>query len=296
MDRRSVLFTGCATAIVTPFKEGNLDEDAYLRLLDRQLEGGCKALVVCGTTGESAALTDTERYRLLRLTVSNTHNRIPIIAGAGSNDTRTTLRLIRIAEEAGADALLLVTPYYNKTTQSGLLAHYAYLADRTALPILIYEVPSRTGVTIAPETMALLSRHPRIWGVKEAGTDLERLSDAIRLCEQDFAFYSGNDSLAVPMFSLGAKGLISVASNLLPMEFGELCDSALRGEYTQAAESHYRYLELMELLFSEVNPIHVKEALSMMGLCSPELRLPLVPMTEQNRNKLKDSMIQLHLL
>lgn len=296
MDRRSVLFTGCATAIVTPFKEGNLDEDAYLRLLDRQLEGGCKALVVCGTTGESAALTDTERYRLLRLTVSNTHNRIPIIAGAGSNDTRTTLRLIRIAEEAGADALLLVTPYYNKTTQSGLLAHYAYLADRTALPILIYEVPSRTGVTIAPETMALLSRHPRIWGVKEAGTDLERLSDAIRLCEQDFAFYSGNDSLAVPMFSLGAKGLISVASNLLPMEFGELCDSALRGEYTQAAESHYRYLELMELLFSEVNPIPVKEALSMMGLCSPELRLPLVPMTEQNRNKLKDSMIQLHLL
>lgn len=282
--------------MVTPFKEGNLDEDAYLRLLERQLEGGCKALVVCGTTGESAALTDTERYRLLRLTVSNTHNRIPIIAGAGSNDTRTTLRLIRIAEEAGADALLLVTPYYNKTTQSGLLAHYAYLADRTALPILIYEVPSRTGVTIAPETMALLSRHPRIWGVKEAGTDLERLSDAIRLCEQDFAFYSGNDSLAVPMFSLGAKGLISVASNLLPMEFGELCDSALRGEYTQAAESHYRYLELMELLFSEVNPIPVKEALSMMGLCSPELRLPLVPMTEQNRNKLKDSMIQLHLL
>ena len=144
--------------------------------------------------------------------------------------------------------------------------------------------------------MALLSRHPRIWGVKEAGTDLERLSDAIRLCEQDFAFYSGNDSLAVPMFSLGAKGLISVASNLLPMEFGELCDSALRGEYTQAAESHYRYLELMELLFSEVNPIPVKEALSMMGLCSPELRLPLVPMTEQNRNKLKDSMVQLHLL
>ena len=282
--------------MVTPFKEGNLDEDAYLHLLERQLEGGCKALVVCGTTGESAALTDTERYRLLRLTVSNTHNRIPIIAGAGSNDTRTTLRLIRIAEEAGADALLLVTPYYNKTTQSGLLAHYAYLADRTALPILIYEVPSRTGVTIAPETMALLSRHPRIWGVKEAGTDLERLSDAIRLCEQNFAFYSGNDSLAVPMFSLGAKGLISVASNLLPMEFGELCDSALRGEYTQAAESHYRYLELMELLFSEVNPIPVKEALSMMGLCSPELRLPLVPMTEQNRNKLKDSMIQLHLL
>ena len=282
--------------MVTPFKEGNLDEDAYLRLLERQLEGGCKALVVCGTTGESAALTDTERYRLLRLTVSNTHNRIPIIAGAGSNDTRTTLRLIRIAEEAGADALLLVTPYYNKTTQSGLLAHYAYLADRTALPILIYEVPSRTGVTIAPETMALLSRHPRIWGVKEAGTDLERLSDAIRLCEQDFAFYSGNDSLAVPMFSLGAKGLISVASNLLPMEFGELCDSALRGEYTQAAESHFRYLELMELLFSEVNPIPVKEALSMMGLCSPELRLPLVPMTEQNRNKLKDSMVQLHLL
>ena len=296
MDHRKALFTGCAPAIVTPFREGHLDEAAFLRLIERQFEGGCSALVVCGTTGESAALSEAERYRLLCLAAQTADKRIPVIAGAGSNDTNHALRLIRIAEDAGADGLLLVTPYYNKTTQAGLLAHYSYLADRTELPILIYEVPSRTGVTIAPETLAVLSRHPQIWGIKEAGTDLDRISSAIRQCDGDFCFYSGNDSLALPLFSLGGKGLISVASNLLPKEFGTLCDLALHGKFAQAAEWHYRYLELMELLFSEVNPIPVKEALGMMGLCSPELRLPLVPMSEKNRRRLRACLAALHLL
>lgn len=296
MDRRAVLFAGCAPALVTPFREGKIDEDAFLHLLERQLESGCKALVICGTTGESAALTDTERYRLLRLAAEKAHGRVPVIAGAGSNDTRKALRLIRIAEEADADGLLLVTPYYNKTTQAGLLAHFSYLADRTELPILLYEVPSRTGVTIEPETLAALSAHQRIFGIKEAGTDLDRISEAIRLCGRDFAFYSGNDSLAVPLFALGAKGLISVASNLLPSEFGDLCELALDGKFERAAELHYRYLELMRLLFSEVNPIPVKEAMGMMGLCSPELRLPLVPMKEQNRSRLRDCLMRLDLL
>ena len=296
MDRRSGLFVGCAPAIVTPFREGVIDEEAFLHLLDRQLEGGGRAVVVCGTTGESAALNDAERYRLLTLAVQAVGNRIPIIAGAGSNDTRETLRKIRIAEQAGADGLLLVTPYYNKTTQAGLLAHYSYLADRTELPILLYEVPARTGVSIAPETMAILSRHPRIWGIKEAGTDLDRICAAIRLCDKDFIFYSGNDSLAVPLFALGAKGLISVASNLIPEEFGRLCESALSGNYAQAAELHYRYWELMELLFLEVNPIPIKTALGMMGLCSPEFRLPLVPMSEPNRSRLKQCMTELKLM
>ncbi len=296
MNNRSVLFTGCAPAIVTPFREGQIDEAAFLRLLDRQIEGGCKALVVCGTTGESASLTYEELYRLLSLAVQKTGNRVPVIAGAGSNDTQKTLQRIRIAEEAGVDGLLLVTPYYNKTTQGGLLAHYSYLADRTELPILLYEVPSRTGVTIAPETMAALSQNPHIWGIKEAGTDLDRISAAIRLCDKRFSFYSGNDSLALPLFALGSKGLISVASNLLPEEFGRLCESALTGSFMDAAELHYRYLDLMELLFCEVNPIPVKEALGMMGLCSPELRLPLVPMSDQNRARLKSCMVKLEML
>ena len=295
MDHR-VLFTGCAPALVTPFRDGHIDEAAFRSMIDRQLQGGCKALVICGTTGESATLTDEERSRLLSLAVQAVRPGIPVIAGAGSNDTQKTLRLIRIAEEAGANSLLLVTPYYNKTSQSGLINHFSYLADHTELPILLYEVPSRTGLTISPDTMAVLSQHQRIWGIKEAGVDMDRISAAIRKCEPDFAFYSGNDSLAVPLFALGAKGLISVASNLLPKEFGQLCEFALRGQFSQAAELHYRYLELMELLFAEVNPIPVKEALNMMGLCSSELRLPLVSMSEQNRIRLKDCMMKLHLL
>ena len=296
MDHRSVLFAGCAPALVTPFRDGHIDEAAFLRMLERQLAGGCNALVICGTTGESATLTDTERSLLLRLAVKATQPGIPVIAGAGSNDTQKALQLIRIAEEAGADGLLLVTPYYNKTTQAGLIEHYSYLADHTELPILLYEVPSRTGVTILPDTMAILSKHERIWGIKEAGVDLDRISAAIGRCEQNFAFYSGNDSLALPLFALGAKGLISVASNLLPKEFGQLCKFALNGQFSQAAEMHYRYLELMELLFSEVNPIPVKEALSMMGLCSSEMRRPLVSMSEQNRICLKECMMKIKLL
>lgn len=296
MDRKPVIFTGCAPALITPFRNDRIDEESYLRLLERQIEGGCRALVVCGTTGESSALTESERYRLLSLTVRRCGGGIPVIAGAGSNDTRKSLELIRIAEEAGADGLLLVTPYYNKTTQRGLIAHYQYLADRTDLPVLLYEVPSRTGVTIEPETIAVLSRHPHICGIKEAGTDLDRISKAIRLCDEDFSFYSGNDSLALPMFSLGAKGLISVASNLLPKEIGRLCTLALAGEFTGAAELHFRCLDLMEALFSEVNPIPIKEALAMLGLCSAEFRLPLVRMAEEHRSRLKACMEALDLL
>ena len=284
---RKALFTGCAPALVTPFRDGAMDEPAFLRLLHRQLSEGCDAVVVCGTTGESSVLTDDERFRLFALTVRETGGQVPVVAGVGSNNTQRALFMIRQAEHAGADGLLLVTPYYNKTTQSGLLAHYTYLADRTDLPILLYEVPSRTGVTIAPETLAELSRHPRLVGIKEAGTDLERVSRAMKLCEPDFRFYSGNDSLALPLFSLGAQGLISVASNLLPGELRSLCQLCMRGDFAEAAQLHYRYLDLMEVLFCEVNPIPVKEALSMMGLCTPELRLPLVPLTPPNRSRLR---------
>ena len=290
------LFTGCAPALVTPFQDGVIDELAFRRLIHHQLENGCDALVVCGTTGESSVLTDDERCRLFEITAEEARGQVPVIAGAGSNNTQRALTMIRQAEHAGADGLLLVTPYYNKTTQAGLTAHFQYLADRTDLPILLYEVPSRTGVTIAPETMAELSRHPRILGIKEAGTDLDRISKAMLLCEPEFRFYSGNDSLALPLFSMGGAGLISVASNLLPAEFGKLYKYCLAGRFAEAAEIHFKYFELMEALFCEVNPIPVKTALSLMGFCSPELRLPLVPLSAEHLLQLKKRMLEAGLI
>ena len=290
------LFTGCAPALVTPFRDGVIDEQAFRSLIRFQLKNGCDALVVCGTTGESSVLTDDERSRLFEISAEEARGRVPVIAGAGSNNTRRALTMIRQAEHAGVDGLLLVTPYYNKTTQEGLIAHFQYLADRTDLPVLLYEVPSRTGVSIAPETMSALSRHPRILGIKEAGTDLDRISKAMLLCEPDFKFYSGNDSLALPLFAMGGAGLISVASNLLPAEFGKLCRDCLAGRFAEAAAIHFRYFELMEALFCEVNPIPVKTALSLMGLCSPELRLPLVPLSEQHLPQLKKHMLKAGLI
>ena len=281
------LFTGCAPALITPFKDGAVDEAAFLRLIDRQQNGGCDALVVCGTTGESSTLTDVERSRLFELAVRRVNGRVPIIAGAGSNNTQRALTMIRQAEHAGVDGLLLVTPYYNKTTQAGLVAHFTYLADRTDIPIILYEVPSRTGVTMAPETIAELSRHPQIQGIKEAGTDLDRISHAMLRCGPDFCFYSGNDSLALPLFAMGAKGLISVASNLLPAEFGELCRLCLAERFRDAAQLHYRYFPLMDVLFCEVNPIPIKAASALMGLCSPDMRLPLVGLSETHRELLR---------
>ncbi len=293
---KKALFTGCVPALITPFRDGAVDEAAFLLLIDRQLKGGCEALVICGTTGESSTLTDDERFRLLELAVREVNGRVPVIAGAGSNNTQRALTMIRQAEHAGADGLLLVTPYYNKTTQAGLIAHFTYLADRTDLPIILYEVPSRTGVTIAPETIAKLSRHPRIIGIKEAGTDLDRISRAILLSEPDFVFYSGNDSLALPLFALGAKGLISVASNLLPAEFGALCRFCLDGRYSEAARLHYRYFPLMDALFCEVNPIPVKTASSLMGLCTSDIRLPLIGPSDAHRDLIQARLMEVGLI
>ena len=293
---KKALFTGCAPALITPFRDGAVDEAAFLLLIDRQLKGGCEALVICGTTGESSTLTDDERFRLLELAVREVNGKVPVIAGAGSNNTQRALTMIRQAEHAGADGLLLVTPYYNKTTQAGLIAHFTYLADRTDLPIILYEVPSRTGVTMAPETIAKLSRHPRIIGIKEAGTDLDRISRAILLSEPDFVFYSGNDSLALPLFALGAKGLISVASNLLPAEFGALCRFCLDGRYSEAARLHYRYFPLMDALFCEVNPIPVKTASSLMGLCTSDIRLPLIGPSDAHRDLIQARLMEVGLI
>ena len=287
------VFTGCAAALVTPFKDGEVDFPALGRLIELQIAGGCAAVVVCATTGESAVLSYPEHKAIVGEAVRCARGRIPVIAGAGSNSTDHALTLIRQAEDAGADGTLLVTPYYNKTSQAGLIRHYSYLADRAEKPILLYDVPARTGMTIAPETLAELSRHPRIAGVKAAGTDLDAISRAMHLCPADFSFYSGNDSLTLPLMALGAKGVISVCANLIPEAMSELTRLCLAGDYRDAASLHYEYLELMEALFLDVNPIPVKAAMAAAGLCSGELRLPLPERSGEKRAKLI-SLMQLY--
>ena len=287
------VFTGCAAALVTPFKDGEVDFPALGRLIELQIAGGCAAVVVCATTGESAVLSYPEHKAIVGEAVRCARGRIPVIAGAGSNSTDHALTLIRQAEEAGADGTLLVTPYYNKTSQAGLIRHYSYLADRAEKPILLYDVPARTGMTIAPETLAELSRHPRIAGVKAAGTDLDAISRAMRLCPADFSFFSGNDSLTLPLMALGAKGVISVCANLIPEAMSELTRLCLAGDYRDAASLHYEYLELMEALFLDVNPIPVKAAMAAAGLCSGELRLPLTELSGEKRARLI-SLMQLY--
>ncbi len=285
---KETVFTGCAAALVTPFRSGEVDFAALDRLMEMQISAGCGAVAVCATTGESAVLSYPEHKAIVSEAVRSASGRIPVIAGAGSNSTDHALTLMKQAEDAGADALLMVTPYYNKTSQAGLIRHFTYLADRAEKPILLYDVPSRTGMTIAPETLAELSRHPRIAGIKAAGTDLDAISRAMRLCPSDFSFYSGNDSLTLPLMALGAKGVISVCANLVPEAMSELTRLCLAGSYREAAALHYAYLDLMEALFTDVNPIPVKAAMAAAGLCSGELRLPLTELSREKQAQLTD--------
>ncbi len=283
---KTPIFTGCAAALVTPFRDGEVDYPSLRRLIELQIAGGCGAVVVCATTGESAVLSYPEHKAIVGEAVRRARGRIPVIAGAGSNSTEHAMTLIRQAEDAGADALLLVTPYYNKTSQAGLIRHYTYLADRAEKPIILYDVPARTGMSISPETLAELSGHPRILGLKAAGNDLDAISRAMRLCPGDFSFYSGNDSLTLPLMALGARGVISVCANLIPEAMSELTRLCLAGDYRSAAALHYEYLELMEALFMDVNPIPVKAAMAAAGLCSGELRLPLTELPGEKLAKL----------
>ena len=280
---QSPLFSGAATALVTPFRDDALDLDTFDSLLQRQMNGGCAAVIVCGTTGEAATLTQQEHETLFRKAVQKCAGSLKVIAGIGSNDPRKAMELARRAEQAGADGLLMVTPYYNKTTQSGLVEHFTYVADRSGLPVILYNVPTRTGVGIQPETYAILSDHPNICGAKEASGDLAAFARTKALCGDRLTFWSGNDSDTVAMMALGAKGVISVASNLIPREITELCRFCLQGDYAPATALNDRYAELFHDLFREVNPIPVKTAMELMGLCSAQMRLPLVPMGTENR-------------
>lgn len=286
---KSSVFTGTCTALITPFREsGSIDYSAFAKQMDRQLEAGIDALCVCGTTGESAALTVQEHIHLVDFCVGHADGRCKVIAGSGSNDTAAALYLCQHAQESGADALLVVTPYYNKTTQSGLVKHYEFLADRMKTPLILYNVPSRTGLTFTPETYQILSQHPNINGVKEASGDLSLIARTLALCGEDLNLWSGNDDQTVPLLSLGAKGLISVVSNLIPETMSELTHCWLRGDTDKARQLQLTYTPLFGALFSQVNPIPIKAAMEEVGLDSGILRLPLTKMDPTERRVLKE--------
>jgi 4-hydroxy-tetrahydrodipicolinate synthase len=275
------------TALVTPFRNGEFDEQAYRDLIEWQIASGTDGLIPCGTTGESATLSHEEHDRVVEVCIDAVGSRVPVIAGAGSNSTREALRLTRHAKEAGADGALLITPYYNKPTQEGLYRHYSHIAENVDIPIVMYNVPSRTGTNLLPETVARLAEMPNIVGVKEATADLRQVSRIVQLCGDSVAVISGDDFTVLPLLAVGGKGVISVVSNVAPADMAALVDSFFEGNLEKAAELHHRLSPLADAMFFETNPIPVKTALSMMGKVDPELRLPLVPMSDGGRVKLE---------
>lgn len=285
---KQTVFTGAAVAIVTPFNESGVDFVKFGELIDYQIENGTDAIVVCGTTGESATMPDEEHISVIKYCVQRVAGRVPVIAGAGTNDTPHCIRLSRAAEECGADALLLVTPYYNKTTQKGLVKHFTMVANSVNLPIILYSVPSRTGVNIAPQTVKKLSEVENIVGIKEASGNISQVAKIAELCGDDFTIYSGNDDQIVPIMSLGGKGVISVLSNVVPAQTHDIAAKYLAGDTRGALSLQLEYLELIDALFCEVNPIPVKTALNMMGQNVGSLRMPLCEMTEENEEKLRN--------
>ena len=293
---RKPLFTGSGVAIVTPFTKDTVDLDAFGRLIDFQMANGTDAVIVCGTTGEASTMTYGERMRTIEYCVERVNGRVPVIAGSGSNATPNAIALGRDAERAGADGLLVVTPFYNKATQAGLVKHYTAIADVATKPIILYDVPSRTGVTIAPETYAELAKHPNINGVKEAGSNLSNIQKTRNLCPDDFSIWSGNDDETAAICLLGGRGVISVAANVVPDRMHQLVRLCLAGDFAAAGKLQLDLKELCDALFCEVNPIPVKTALEMMGLCSGALRLPLCEPSEEHRKRIQKTLVRYGLL
>lgn len=288
---KKTIFKGAATALVTPMNnDGLVNFEQLKNLVDSQIEAGIDALVVCGTTGEKSTLNYKEHVDVIKAVVDYTAKRVPVIAGAGSNDTTYSVGLCQEAIDVGADALLMVTPYYNKTSQAGLVAHYTYVADRVDAPIIVYNVPSRTGVNILPETYAELAKHKNIVAAKEANGDIASVVKTRFLCGDDLAIYSGNDDQIVPMLSVGGSGVISVLSNVAPADTHKMCEEYFTGNVKEAADLQIKYISLINALFSDVNPIPVKEALNIMGFNAGPCRLPLVPMSDAKRAALVDEL------
>lgn len=288
----NTVFKGAATAIITPFKDGKVDYEAFGRLIDWQIESGISAIVAAGTTGEGSTLTDAEHREVIRFSVDRAAGRVPIIAGTGSNDTAYAIELTRFACDVGADAMLLVTPYYNKATQKGLIESFTAIADRSSKPLILYNVPSRTGCNIAPATAKILSQHPMISGIKEASGDISHVAEIAAICGDDLDIYSGNDDQIVPVLSLGGKGVISVLSNLMPYETDKICKDFFEGRVDEARKAQLKYLPLISALFCEVKPIPVKAAMAAMGFGDNELRLPLTKIEPEHEKRLYELMKQ----
>ena len=280
---KNTIFKGMATALVTPMNEKGVDYEAMGRFLEFQIENGINALVVMGTTGENATLEPDDQLAVIRFTVEKVAGRVPVIAGTGTNNTAHVIYNTRRACEAGADAVLVVTPYYNKATQNGLIAHFTAVADASTVPVILYNVPGRTGVNLLPVTVAKLAEHPRIAAIKEASGNMAQMVELMHLCGDKIDVYSGEDALTVPMMAMGASGTISVLSNVAPRGSVDMTDACLRGDYAAAAGMQCQFLPLINALFSEVNPIPAKAAVSAMGFGEDILRLPLTPMEPGTR-------------
>ncbi len=294
---KNTIFTGAGVAIVTPMNaDGSINFDGLGKLIDFNIDNQTDALLICGTTGESSTMTDEEHKECIRYAVERVAKRVPVIAGTGSNDTAYAIELSKEAEELGADAVLVVTPYYNKTSQAGLIAHFTAIADSINIPMILYNIPCRTNVNIEIDTFVELAKHPNIVAVKEAGGNINYFAKIIEACGDSLDVYSGDDGMTVPVMSIGGKGIISVLSNIMPKEVHNLCQLCLDNDFAAAGKEQIRLLDLMNSLFIDVNPIPVKEALNIMGMQAGPCRMPLVSMSDKAREALKASMKKINLI
>jgi len=288
---KKVVFKGCGTAIITPFTDDGVNFEEFRKMIEFQISEGVDSIIVCGTTGESSTMTTEEKKETIKFAIDVANKRVPIIAGTGGNCTKSVIEMSKYAESVGADAVLLVTPYYNKTTQAGLIAHYKAIAQSITIPIILYNVPSRTGLNIAPATCLELSKIDNIVAIKEASGNLSQVAEIANLCRDNLAIYSGNDDQILPILSLGGLGVISVLSNIIPKDVHNMVENFLSGNVKEATKLQLDTLKLTSALFSEVNPIPVKTACNMIGFNAGIPRLPLIEMSESGKEKLKNEMI-----
>ena len=287
---KNTIFEGCGTAIVTPFTEDGVNFEEFKKLIEFQIENEVDAIIVCGTTGEASTMTTEERKETIKFAINTIAKRTKVIVGTGSNNTKTAIEMSKFAAEAGADGILVVTPYYNKTTQQGLIAHYTEIAKSVSLPIIMYSVPGRTGVNILPETCKELSKIENIVAIKEASGNISQVAKIASLCQEDLAIYSGNDDQIIPVLSLGGKGVISVLSNVMPKYTHDMTKKYLEGNVEQATKMQLDVIDLIDALFIEVNPIPVKYSLNLMGFNFGKPRLPLIELSDKNKKLMEDVM------